>query len=76
MVPCNSEMDALQRDGMPEEEEPETGACWNCRHMATVTIGGKTYELCVLSRDVDASGDIEFADPYKTDCMDWDDYVA
>lgn len=60
----------------PEYDGPSTGACWNCQHMATVTIGGKTYELCVLNRDASASGDVGFADPDKTDCMDWDDYVA
>ncbi len=74
MVPYNSEMDALQRDGMPEEEEPKEGACWNCLHAADVIIGGKCYIICVQERD-DRSGG-QFGDVHECDfglreCEHW-----
>lgn len=74
MVPYNYEMDALQRDGMPEEEEPKEGACWNCDHMTEITLGGRSYMLCALERDVSASGDLTECDIDLRDCKDWDEY--
>ena len=58
------------------EDEPETGSCWNCDHMVEVSIGGKTYQLCVKERDISAAGDVEVADPTTRNCEDWDDYSA
>lgn len=72
-------MDALQRDGMPYEDEPETGSCWNCDHMVEVRLGGKVYQLCVKERDRHNGG--ETGDVYEVDgstrnCEDWDAYDA
>lgn len=56
--------------------EPETGACWNCGHMVEVTIGGKTYPLCVRSRDIDGDGDVIVAirsDSVMRDCTGWEE---
>jgi len=64
--------EAIQRYAEPiaEPDEPATGACWNCGHMADVKIGGKTYCLCVLNRDVGAEGDVYVCAPER-DCSDW-----
>lgn len=69
-------MDALQRDGMPYEDEPETGSCWNCDHMVEVRLGGKVYQLCVKRRDNGERGDVEEADFGIRNCEGWDDYAA
>lgn len=72
--------DSIPRYEIPEQvymdydEEPERGACWNCDHMVEVKVGGKSYCLCVLERDVSASGDVFECDPDLRDCKDWEDY--
>lgn len=75
-IPYVCEMDALQRDGLPYENEPDTGSCWNCDHMVEVTLDGKVYPLCVRERDNGSSGDVYEADPTTRDCEGWDDYSA
>lgn len=69
-------MDALQRDGMPYDDEPETGSCWNCDHMVEVRLGGKVYQLCVKERDISAAGDVTVVDDGIRDCTDWEDFDA
>ncbi len=67
--------DATPRYQQPMyEDEPKSGACWNCDHMVEVKIGGKTHCLCVVNRDVNASGDVYLAEPDRRNCDDWVDY--
>lgn len=54
------------------EAEPDTGACWNCDHVAEVYVGGKTYYLCVKERDNGKRGDVEEIDYGIRHCEDWD----
>lgn len=72
--------DSIPRYEIPEQvytdydDEPATGACWNCDHMTEITLGGKSYMLCALERDVSASGDLTECDIDLRDCKDWDEY--
>lgn len=75
-IPYVGEMDALQRDGLPYDDEPDTGSCWNCDHMVEVRLGGKVYQLCVRERDNGSRGDVYEADPTMRNCEDWDGYSA
>lgn len=76
MAKEQAKADRIPRYAEPEfdNEYPERGACWNCDHMAEVRIGKKVYSLCVLDRDVSASGDVSLIDPQLRDCADWEDY--
>lgn len=75
-VPHASEMDCLQRDGMPYDDGPKRGACWNCDHMVEIRLGGNVYQLCVKERDISAAGDVTVVDDGIRDCDDWEDYDA
>ena len=54
------------------EVEPREGQCYNCDHMVTITLDGKTYRLCAQERDDNHSGEVYECDSDLTECYDWD----
>lgn len=73
--------DAIPRFEVPDyvyydDDEPETGACWNCKHCAEVVvcIDYKSHSvlLCVHSRDTEGDGEVESCDTSTRECENWE----
>jgi hypothetical protein len=54
------------------DDEPPTGACWNCEHSIDVEINGKIYLICVSERDDGSGGNVSTCDPNLDDCIEWE----
>lgn len=67
--------DATPRYQQPMDPPEPPKDCEHCDHMVEIVLGGKRYKLCVVERDVSASGEVEECDPEMKDCMDWDEHV-
>lgn len=55
-------------------DEPATGACWNCTHALEVRIGGKVHLICAAEHDKHGGLDAYECDESTRDCKDWVDY--
>lgn len=70
-IPHDSELDELQRFGLRyDDDEPETGNCWNCGHRLNVFVGGKCYDVCARRHDENGDGDADEA-PMMSNCEGW-----